>query len=357
MFRGPQHKRSLRPNEGSVTLGEQCFDGISPAAHEAWLVNALRKQIGYMRAAVPYWSQRLSSARVDEEKIENVADLARLPILTKAELRAVPPMELVPQEVRADVAVGRWTSGTTGRPTASFWTQSDWVSLISSTARMLSRHAPIDAPTVFNAYSQAHVTGPLYHAALQKLGATVIDRSHHPEEMFSTVQQMRLFDFDTLVMPARTVRGKSVGIDTLLDQESGLFNRNAVRWWIGSSGTFGPEIVNQARAHGIIAISNLYGSSEFAVFAISCAVHPSDFHVSEGYVLVEVVDEAGGSVRHGQFGRIVVTHLSGIDERGAACVHRGTQLLRLANGDGATLLSQPCKCGLTSPRLTGIRRI
>jgi hypothetical protein len=33
------------------------------AAREAWLVNALRKQIGYMRAAVPYWSQRLCGSR------------------------------------------------------------------------------------------------------------------------------------------------------------------------------------------------------------------------------------------------------------------------------------------------------
>jgi phenylacetate-coenzyme A ligase PaaK-like adenylate-forming protein len=158
-------------------------------------------------------------------------------------------------------------------------------------------------------------------------------------------------------MPARTVGGKGVGINALLDQEPGLFERNNVRWWIGSSGTFGPEVVKQARAHGITTISNLYGSSEFAVFAISCAVHPNDFHVSHGYVLVEVVDETGAPVQHGQFGRIVVTHLSGIDDNGNACVHRGTQIHRLANGDGATLLSQLCECGLTSPRLAEICRI
>jgi len=222
---------------------------------------------------------------------------------------------------------------------------------------MLGPHAPMDAPTAFNAYSQAHVTGPLYHAALQALGTTVIDRSHHPEDMFSTAQQMRMFDFDTLVMPARTVRGKSIGIDMLFDQDFKLFERNKIRWWIGSSGTFGPEIINQARAHGITAISNLYGSSEFGVFALSCAVHSGHFHVSEGYVLVEVVDEAGAPVPHGHFGRIVVTHLNGLDEHQNACVHRGTQILRLANGDGATLLSKPCECGLISPRLTEIRRI
>ena len=130
MSSGSQSRRSFKLSESSVTLGEQDLDGVSPAAREAWLVNALRKQIGYMRVAVPFWSSRLSSARVDEEKIESLADLAALPIFSKAELRALRPMELVPQEACADVAVGRWTSGTTGRPTASFWTQSDWAGLI-----------------------------------------------------------------------------------------------------------------------------------------------------------------------------------------------------------------------------------
>jgi hypothetical protein len=98
-----------------------------------------------MRVAVPYWFQRLSSSRFNEEKIESLDDLAALPRLTKAEFRALQPMELVPQEVRPDVAVGRWTSGTTGRPTASFWTQSDWAGLISNTARiacLVGSHPP-----------------------------------------------------------------------------------------------------------------------------------------------------------------------------------------------------------------------
>jgi hypothetical protein len=47
-------------------------------------------------------------------------------------------------------------------------------------------------------------------------------------------------------MPARTIRGKSVGIDTLLDHEPGLFERNTARWWVGSCGTFEPGVVNKA---------------------------------------------------------------------------------------------------------------
>ena len=340
-----------------MIFGALDLDRVSSAERERWLTTAVRRQIGHTRTTVPFWSQRLSTMQFDESSVESLSDLARLPVLTKAELRAVPPLELVPLEARANLTIGRWTSGTTGPPTASFWTTSDWIGLISNTARMLDRHAPTKAPTVFNAYSQAHVTGPIYHAALQKLGACVIDRSHHPEDMFSTAQQMQLFDFDTLVMPARTVRGKSIGIDTLLADEPDAFERHGIQWWIGSSGTFEPELIKRVRAQGASAISNLYGSSEFAVFAISCVDRPEEFHISQGYLLVEVVDDDGAPVGDGQFGQIVVTHLGGVDETGDLRAHQGTQLLRLANGDGATLLTGPCACGLTSPRLTGIRRL
>jgi phenylacetate-coenzyme A ligase PaaK-like adenylate-forming protein len=197
----------------------------------------------------------------------------------------------------------------------------------------------------------------LYNGALRRLGAVVYDRSHHPEDLFSTLAQTELFDFDTLVLPARSTRGKSVGLADLLDQDPKLLARNHVRWWVGSSGTFDAETVERAREQGVQAVSNLYGSSEFALFAISCSKVSGDYHVAQGHVLVEVVDQSGKPVQNGQFGRIVVTHLCGMDESGQACVHGGTQILRLAAGDGATSLSGPCICGLTTPRLRGVQRV
>lgn len=171
------------------------------------------------------------------------------------------------------------------------------------------------------------------------------------------MEQTKLFEFDTLVIPARSVRGKGVGLADLLEQDPKLIERNRVRWWIGSSGTFDVETIDQALGQGVQAASNLYGSSEFAAFAISCSKIRGDYHIARGYVLVEVVDGSGKPVQNGQFGRIVVTHLCGMDENHQACIHGGTQILRLAIGDGATLLSEPGECGLTSPRLRGVQRV
>src|SRR5207245_3307357 len=135
------------------------------------------------------------TASVDEDKIQTMADLARLPILSKEELRAMRPAVLLPDERLAEMQVCRWTSGTSGQPTVNFWSETDWAALVASTARLLVRQAPMPHPTAFNGYSQAHVTGVLYNAALRRLGGVVYDRSHHPEELFSTLAQMELFDF------------------------------------------------------------------------------------------------------------------------------------------------------------------
>ena len=340
-----------------MRLNDPTIDSVDPEIREAWLLEAIRAQITYMRATVPFWHDRLSNAFVDERRLECLADLASVPVFTKAELRATPPVVLLPGATRSELKICRWTSGTSGRPTVNFWSETDWAALVAVTARMIGRQAPMQAPTVFNVYSQAHVTGPLYNAALRQLGAVVYDRSHHPEEVFSTLEQSELFTFDTIILPAKTARGKGVGLGDLLAQDPNFLARNQVRWWLGSSGTFDAETVERAQAQGVRVITNLYGSSEFALFAVSCTHSKGDYHVSQGHVLVEVVDHSGVPVQTGEFGHIVVTHLCGMDEIGNARNHGGTQMLRLAAGDGATLLNDPCTCGLTTPRLRGIRRI
>jgi phenylacetate-coenzyme A ligase PaaK-like adenylate-forming protein len=172
-----------------MRLDDPMLDSIAQETRDAWLVDAVRHQIAFMRAKVPYWQQRLAAASVDELRIERLADLARVPILAKDELRALRPATLLPAESLPKLQISRCTSGTSGQPTVNFWSESDWAALVASTARMLARQAPMTRPTAFNAYRHAHVTGPLYNAALRRLGGVVYDRSQHPEEFFPTVAQ------------------------------------------------------------------------------------------------------------------------------------------------------------------------
>ena len=340
-----------------MRLDNPALDQMASNARDELLLEALRRQIAFMRTEVSFWRERLATFDIDESRIETMADLAHIPILTKEELRDLRPAVLLPDKRPSDLLLCRWTSGTSGRPTVNFWSESDWAAFVGSTSRMLVRQAPMETPIVFNGYSQSHMTGPVYNAALRRMGGVVYDRSHHPEELFSTTAQMELFDFDTLILPARTKRGKAIGLVDLLAGDPDLLARRGVRWWIGSSGTFGDENRMLVQKQGVESVSNLYGSSEVGLFGISCARHPGDFHIAQGHVLAEVVDESGVPVPSGHFGRVVVTHLCGMDNNGLSRTHSGTQILRLANGDGATFLGDPCDCGLTTPRFRNIRRI
>ena len=283
-----------------MRLDDPAFDGADAKARDALLLEALRRQIAFMRAKVPFWRERLAALAVDEARIETMGDLARFRILSKEELRTLRPAVLLPDEPLSDLQVCRWTSGTSGRPTVNFWSQADWAALVASTARMLVRQAPMQDPTVFNGYSHGHVTGPLYNAALRRLGGVVYDRSHHPEEFFSTLAQMELFDFDTLVLPERTQRDNGIGLADLLSDDPNVLARHGVRWWIGSSGTFDAKSRASARDQGVESVSNLYGASEFGFFAICCTKIPGDFHIAQGHVLVEVVDRSGARVENGR---------------------------------------------------------
>ena len=340
-----------------MRLDDPAVDSIPSQTRDGLLLEALRGQIAFMRAKVPYWHERLATAAVDESRIETMPDLARLPIFSKQDLRSIRPSALLPGQRPMAMEVCRWTSGTSGRPTVNFWSETDWAALVASTTRMLVRQAPMQGPTVFNGYSHGHLTGPLYNAALRRLGGVVYDRSHHPEELFSTLAQMELFDFDALILPGRRKRGKGVGLADVLGDDPNMLARHGVRWWIGSSGTFEAKDRALAREQGVESVSNLYGASEFGLFAISCTKIPGDYHVAQGHVLVEVVDRSGVPVENGCSGRIVVTHLCGMEDNGQALVHRGTQILRLAVGDGAILLTDPCDCGLTAPRLRDVHRL
>jgi hypothetical protein len=112
-----------------MKLDDPSLDSTVSQVRDAWLVDAVREQIAFVRAKVPFWRERLSNAAVDERCIESLADFARVPIFTKEELRATRPAALLPNDTRLELKISRWTSGTSGQPTVNFWSETDWAAL------------------------------------------------------------------------------------------------------------------------------------------------------------------------------------------------------------------------------------
>jgi len=340
-----------------MDLRDPKFDTQEPAEREEFLLGLLRQQVEFSICSCPFWRARFEQSRLEPSQIRTLADWRRLPALEKTEFRDAGVWGLVPNDARESIKIAWSTSGTTGKPTLSAWCEEDWQSLTFSVSRMLAASMPASGIRALNGYNQGHLAGPLYDSAIRCLGGVSLPRSLVDENRWPMVCQLDEFRCNTLILPEGPRNPKAdITMRDLLASKSAELRSCQLEWWIGSTATFSEGTIRQAKALGISMITNLYGSSEFGLFAVSCGHDAKCFHIAEGHVLVEVIDRSGRTVSDGERGRIVVSKLSGVTRQGQLCPHRGTQLLRLDVGNEATVHRKPCRCGLTTARITNIQR-
>lgn len=83
----------------------------------------LRRLVMEAYHAIPYYRQRLDEAGVDPDEVRSVADLHRLPVLTKAEFQAADPHTLFNQHFALPRLEREQTSGSSGRPFVMYFDQ------------------------------------------------------------------------------------------------------------------------------------------------------------------------------------------------------------------------------------------
>ena len=129
----------LRRSDDPCWLPEiECAD---PAARDALILAKLREQVRYAWERSPFYRRKWEAAGVSPETLRSLDDLARFPVVEKAELRAAqaarPPFgDYLGIEPR-DVARIHGTSGTTGRPTVFGVGADDWARIGEAHARIL----------------------------------------------------------------------------------------------------------------------------------------------------------------------------------------------------------------------------
>ena len=90
----------------------------------AWQNERLVKQVRHVWDNVPYYRAKMEEKGVAPEDIQSVADLHKLPFLTKDDLREAYPYGLLARPLKDCVRI-QSTSGTTGRRVVAFYTQHD----------------------------------------------------------------------------------------------------------------------------------------------------------------------------------------------------------------------------------------
>ncbi len=288
----------------------------------------------------PFYKERMKVAGVTPDDIHTLADVTKLPFMTKKDLREYYPDHLftVP---RREIVRYHASSGTTGKPTIVAYTRSDIEMWSESLARALTSIGlgPDDIVQVANTYGL--FTGGLgFHYAAEKIGAAVV-----PASTGNTERQIQMIqDLGVTAMAATPSymmylgevadkMGISIKNDTTL--RYGLLGaepwsdkmRDRIQEWLGVTGI------------------NCFGASELAGPLWSECACQSGIHIWRDICLLEIIDPSTGEqVAPGERGEMVLTMLQ----------KEAFPIVRYRMGDLTTMDTETCACGRTHPRISRI---
>ena len=256
---------------------------------------------------VALYRARFDQAGVHPDDLKTLADLARFPFTTKADLRDTYPfgMFAVPREKITRIHA---SSGTTGKPTVVGYTARDidtWADLAARSIRASGGRA---GDIVHIAYGYGLFTGGLgAHYGAERLGCTVVPVSGGMTERHVTL----ITDFKPRVIMVTPSYMLSIldefhraGIDP---RESSL-----------KVGIFGAEPWTNAMRREIeeafdMHAVDIYGLSEVMGPGVAneCVETKDGLHIWEDHFYPEIIDPATGAVLpDGEMGELVFTTLT-----------------------------------------------
>ncbi|MCG7840892.1 MAG: phenylacetate--CoA ligase [Methanomassiliicoccales archaeon] len=289
----------------------------------------------------PFYRQKMMDKGVTPEDIRTLADVTKLPFMTKKDLRDGYPDKLFLASPR-EVVRYHASSGTTGKPTIVGYTQNDIQNWSESVARGLVS-AGISTDDVLQvSYTYGLFSGGLgLHYAAEKVGAAVV-----PASTGNTERQIDLI--------------RDMGVTAIAATPSYLLHLGEVAEKMGVSikndtklrlGILGAEPWSQRMRDrieewlGIRAI-DIYGASELSGPLWCECSEQKGIHVWSDIALVEVIDPVTEEpVAPGEKGELVITMLQ----------KEALPIIRYRLGDITTLHEEVCSCGRTHPRIGRIQ--
>ena len=290
----------------------------------------------------PHYKRCFEEMGLEIGRIRTVADVERLPLTTKEDLRENWPYGFLACS-RDELIRMHSSSGTTGRATVVFHTASDieaWANLVARSMYMTG----IRRSDVFqNMMTYGLFTGGLgFHYGAEKIGALVI-----PAGAGNSKRQIQLMrDFETTaihIIPSYALHLSSVFAEVGVDPRRDTKLRTA---FIGAE----PHSEKMRRK-----IEELYGFRAFNSYGISEMNGPGvafecpeqkGMHIWEDNFIVEIIDPVTlKPVPEGGEGELVMTTL----------LREGMPVLRYRTKDLTRIIPGPCPCGRTHRRIDRIK--
>ena len=336
----PLQERLKKHDTVRVRRAMEASQWWSAAQLEAYQLDRLRAFLADVGTHVPFYRQVFSEAGFDPAKMSRVADLQRLPFLTKPVIRANT------DALRADDARGlaRFnTGGSSGEPLIFFigdervthdvaakWRATRWWDVDIGDREIVVWGSPIelgaqDRVRQFRDALMRTELMPAFEMSETKLDGFVARiRARRPAMLFGYPSAISHI--------ARHAKKRGIRLDDL-----------GVRVvFVTSERLYDDQRESIERLFGC-PVANGYGGRDAGFIAHQC---PSgSMHITAEDIAVEIVDALGQVLPPGQSGEIVVTHLA----------TRDFPFIRYRTGDIGVLDDTPCACGRGLPVLKEIQ--
>ena len=300
----------------------------------------LQKTVKTAYEKIPYYNKKYTAHNVFPEDIERLEDIQKLPFITKDDLRESYPFGLFAVD-RKEIVEIHSSSGTTGKPVVSGYTEKDMDTWAEIMARGLTMMGLKEEDIIQNTHGYGLFTGGLgAHYGVENLGATVI-----PASTGNTEKHVRLIRDLGITGIACTPSYALYLAETV--ERMGL-TKDDIKLRIGAFGAepwtdnMRKEIEERLGLKGY----NLYGLSEIMGPGVSFECQEQNgSHINEDHFYPEIINpETLEQLPSGQQGELVFTTLT----------KEGMPLLRYRTKDLCSLMEGTCACGRTSVRMSRI---
>lgn len=318
----------------------------SRADWDALKLSLLQKHVAHAYAGSPAYRAAFDAAKVSPGQIKSLGDIRRFPFIDKRSLRdrqlAVPPFGDLVAVPERDIVYISASSGSTGVPTASPFTQSDFDGWIDYEARQFwsSGMRPTDR-YVHSLNFSLFIGGPCVLGA-QKLGALTIHAGTIPSDRLLQI----LRQFQATVIWTTPSYAWYLG-ETAIKEGYDLRKDLAVRriFVAGEPGGSIPETRGRIEQLWGASVYDYYGLSDIFGSCAGMCEQKEGLHWAEDHILVEVIDpDSGEPVKPGDRGEMVLTTLQ----------KTARPMIRFRTGDIVSFNPEPCRCGRTAIRLNGV---
>ena len=310
-----------------------------------------RRQVAYLFERSRFYREKLTLARfADPIAVGGLADIARLPLTEKDELRAsrsaAEPIGSHLAAPMADVVRIYSTSGTTGAPSFVPLTRHDLAGWVKISSRSYSASGLQRGDLLLSTYNAGPFVAGAALDAFNELGVTHIPVGSGNSDRLMNV--IRLLKPTVMAMtPSYALHLAEWARDRGIDAATSSIERIMVA---GEPGGGEPAMRAKLERAWSAKVTEAMGIGDIAVSLWGECPEQHGMHFGgRGLVHFELIEPETGKalpLADGITGELVYTHL----DREAA------PLLRFRSRDHVELWTGPCACGRTAPRIRCIGR-